>query len=100
LVGSADTGRVALKRGPLVYCLEEPDNPGGFVQRLKIARDAELETQSRPDLFGSIVAIGANGSAVRGNDWTDLYRTQRPAEEPAHLTAIPISSGPIAVAAR
>ena len=59
------------------------------MQRLKIARDAELETQSRPDLFGSIVAIGANGSAVRGNDWTDLYRTQRPAEEPAHLTAIP-----------
>jgi len=84
-----DTGRVALRRGPLVYCLEEPDNPGGFVQRLKIARDAELETQSRSDLFGSIVTIGANGSAIRANDWSELYRTQPPAEEAAHLTAIP-----------
>ena len=39
-----DVGRVALKRGPLVYCVEEADNPGGFVQRLKIGRDAELKT--------------------------------------------------------
>src|SRR5690606_38716788 len=27
-----DAGRVALKRGPLVYCVEEADNPGGAVQ--------------------------------------------------------------------
>ena len=24
--------RIALKRGPLVYCLEQVDNPDGFVQ--------------------------------------------------------------------
>ena len=24
----ADRGRVALQRGPIVYCLESPDNPG------------------------------------------------------------------------
>ena len=38
-----DVGRVALKRGPLVYCVEEADNPGGRVQRLKLPRSAELE---------------------------------------------------------
>ena len=27
---SADVGRVALMRGPLLYCLEEADNPGGM----------------------------------------------------------------------
>ena len=39
-----DAGRVALKRGPLVYCVEEADNPGGKVQRLKLPRGAELKT--------------------------------------------------------
>ena len=28
-----NVGRVALKRGPLVYCVEETDNPGGAVQK-------------------------------------------------------------------
>ena len=37
-----DVGRVALKRGPLVYCVEEADNPGGRVQRLKLPRQAEI----------------------------------------------------------
>src|SRR5271166_4193576 len=27
-----DVGRVALRRGPLIYCLEEADNPGDPVQ--------------------------------------------------------------------
>ena len=36
---AADVGRVALKRGPLVYCVEEADNPGGPVQRLRLPRD-------------------------------------------------------------
>ena len=35
-----DVGRVALKRGPLVYCVEETDNPGGPVQQLRLPRTA------------------------------------------------------------
>jgi hypothetical protein len=27
-----DVGRAALRRGPLIYCVEEADNPGGPVQ--------------------------------------------------------------------
>jgi DUF1680 family protein len=80
---------VALRRGPLVYCLEEADNPGGFVQRLKIGRDAQLTTANRRDLFGGTVTLRATGSAVRVDDWTTLYRTRRPEEGPATLTAIP-----------
>lgn len=84
-----DAGRVALKRGPLVYCLEEADNPGGFVQRLKISRDAELETSTRADLFGGIVTLTAPGTAIRTDDWSSLYRTRRARTEPATLTALP-----------
>jgi DUF1680 family protein len=84
-----DAGRVALKRGPLVYCLEEADNPGGIVQRLKISRDAELRTTTRADLFGGIVTLSASGSAIKTGDWSSLYRTEPPREEEASLTALP-----------
>ena len=41
-----DVGRVALKRGPLVYCVEETDNPGGRVQRLRLPRGAEIRADA------------------------------------------------------
>jgi DUF1680 family protein len=85
-----DAGRVALKRGPLVYCLEEADNPGGPVQRLRLPRDAELKSTTRADLFDGIVTIAADAIAVKDEGWQhDLYRTTPPAEERATLTALP-----------
>jgi DUF1680 family protein len=84
-----DAGRVALRRGPLVYCFEEADNPGGLVQRLKLSREAELKTSTRADLFGGIVTLSAPGTALKTGDWSTLYRTKRSGEEPATLTALP-----------
>jgi DUF1680 family protein len=84
-----DAGRVALKRGPLVYCLEEADNPGGFVQRLKISQSAELKSSTRADLFGGIVTLSALGVAIDTSDWHSLYRPERSKEAPATLTALP-----------
>ena len=85
-----DAGRVALKRGPLVYCLEEVDNPGGRVQRLRLPRDAELKSTTRADLFDGIVTIAAEAVAVQDEGWQhELYRTSPPAEERAILTALP-----------
>jgi len=84
-----DVGRVALRRGPLVYCLEEVDN-GGPVQRLKLPRQAELKSTTRADLFDGIVTITAPARALVEDDWKDtLYRTAPPAEGPATLTAVP-----------
>jgi len=84
-----DAGRVALKRGPLVYCLEEVDNPGGRVQRLKLPRKAELMAETRADLFDGIVVLTAQAAAIDERDWQTLYRTTPPQETPARLTAIP-----------
>jgi len=84
-----DAGRVALKRGPLVYCLEEVDNPGGRVQRLKLPRKAELMAETRADLFDGIVVLTAQAAAIDERDWKTLYRTTPPQETPARLTAIP-----------
>lgn len=84
-----DAGRVALKRGPLVYCVEEIDNPGGRVQRLKLPRDAELRAETRQDLFDGIVTLRADALAIREGDWQALYRTTPPVDERATLTALP-----------
>lgn len=84
-----DAGRVALKRGPLVYCVEEADNPGGIVQRLKLPRDSELKSTTRADLFGGAVTLSAKARAIDTSDWKDLYRTAPSKEGEATLTALP-----------
>ena len=61
----ADYGRVALQRGPLVYCLEEADN-GPRLALIRVPPEAPLETTERPDLLGGVVAIQAKGIAGQG----------------------------------
>ncbi len=56
---AADAGRVAIQRGPLVYCFEAVDN-GGRVDDIVLARDPQFEIQTRPDLLGGITAIRAH----------------------------------------
>ena len=85
-----DVGRVALRRGPLVYCAEEPDNPGAPVQRLTLPRAADLQTKWRADLFGGAVALTAAARRLMPSDDVGaLYATAPPRDEPATLTAIP-----------
>jgi len=52
---TADVGRVALARGPIIYCLESADNPGGVQQLLP--PDAKLEPEQRADLLGGVTVI-------------------------------------------
>jgi hypothetical protein len=58
----ADTGRVALQRGPLVYAAEWPDN-GGRALDLAVGTGDGLEPQSRPDVLGGIVGITVSPAA-------------------------------------
>src|SRR5262249_15833941 len=48
---AADRGRVALQRGPIVYCAEWPDNPNGVVRNLMLSDDAKLSAEFKPDLL-------------------------------------------------
>ncbi len=57
-----NVGKIALQRGPIVYCLEWPDVEGGKVLNLAIAKDADLEIADRPDLLGGVTVI--RGTAV------------------------------------
>ena len=84
-----DVGRVALKRGPLVYCVEEADNPGGRVQRLKLPRDSALEIRPRDDLFDGVVTLSAAARAIDEAEWSGLYRNAPPKTGDSVLTALP-----------
>jgi len=78
-----DRGMVALERGPLVFCAEQADNPGG-VFNLVLSDNAELQFAYRPDLMGGIGAItGKAAAASRGPDRVSLVRKER------DITAIP-----------
>jgi hypothetical protein len=59
----ADRGRVAIERGPLVYCAEGPDN-GGRVSNLVLPDGAALATESRPDLLNGVVTIEGEAEAL------------------------------------
>lgn len=83
-----DVGRVALTRGPLVYCLEEADNPGGTVQRFKLPRQSEIAVK-QSNLFDGIIQLTAGGRAVDEAEFKPLYRTSPPKDAPATLTALP-----------
>ncbi len=59
----ADRGRVAIERGPLVYCAEWTDN-GGRVANLVLADGATLAPEARPDLLGGVVVLTGEAGAV------------------------------------
>ncbi len=55
----ADRGRVALQRGPIVYCLEWPDNPGVSVRDAVLPDGEKLAAQFEPDLLNGVETIKA-----------------------------------------
>ena len=59
----ADVGRVALQRGPVVYCLEGVDN-GGSVRNLVLPREAPLTASFAKDLLGGVVIVRGEARAI------------------------------------
>ena len=53
----ADEGKVALMRGPLVYCLEEVDQPENDLTHLVLTKTAELRAERRAELLGGVTII-------------------------------------------
>ena len=86
-----DAGKVAVARGPLVYCLEEADNGPGL-HRITLdgvqAKDFAAEWQL--DMLGGIVALTSPGWRESDAGWDALYSdTADITRERATLTWIP-----------
>lgn len=87
----ADIGRVALQRGPLVYCLEAVDN-NGHVRNLVVPPEAQLASQHRADFLGGVTVIQGSALAVHRATWPDqlyLPSASVPGITNTQFTAIP-----------
>jgi DUF1680 family protein len=87
----ADAGKVALTRGPLVYCLESADNSLSM-RRFSVRPRAGFNYEYRPDLLGGVTTITGTAWVMNPPLWEgSLYAPVRdiPAAKPAHLVAIP-----------
>ncbi len=59
----ADRGRLALMRGPVVYCLESADNPFP-VQEFGLPAASPIQAEFRGSLLGGVIVLRGEGSAV------------------------------------
>ena len=87
----ADIGRIALQRGPLIYCVEGADN-GGDLRNLVIPPGTPLRAQHLPDLLGSVTILQGSALAVHRAEWPDqlyLPSAALPGVTNVEFTAIP-----------
>lgn len=85
-----DVGRVALQRGPVVYCLENTDHSVD-VQKIHLSRNSQLKVSFISDLLGGVSVIEGEATVLNGGNWQDtLYRRQgNNTYETVQLKAIP-----------
>ncbi len=87
----ADIGKVALTKGPFVYCLEERDN-GNNLAALRIRADAIVEEDvPQKDLPGDLPTLKVKGQRVISTikDSMQLYGTPEFQTEEQEIKAIP-----------
>ena len=85
-----DVGKVAVARGPLVYCLEEEDN-GPELQKVFLPDGADFQKEGARGLPEEITAFVSEGYRLSESDWGGevLYRDRAPSFEPCVLRWIP-----------
>jgi hypothetical protein len=85
-----DRGKVALRRGPLIYCLEQADQTAD-VDRIVLPSGARLESQFEPQLLNGVTTVSAQALQISTEGWENqLYRKLVAAErEPVRIKAIP-----------
>lgn len=73
-----DIGKVAVTRGPIVYCLEEIDN-GKSLQSIYLEDHTEFNIQYREDLLNGVVTLESDCKMVSDEQWEEdeLYSTSK-----------------------
>lgn len=57
--------KVAFQRGPLMYCLEGPDNKDSSVLNIIVKKDEPVHTAYKPSLLNGIMTLQMKGSSTR-----------------------------------
>lgn len=85
-----DIGKVAVMKGPLVYCMEEVDNepnlPAYFLDT-----SAALKEYYDESLLGGSSVIRCKGKKIRSEGWEEeeLYTEKKPEYEDKEITFVP-----------
>ncbi|HZQ06181.1 MAG TPA: beta-L-arabinofuranosidase domain-containing protein [Anaerolineae bacterium] len=86
-------GRVALARGPIVYCLEGVDHDGTTLDRIAINPQTvahQFTVEYDENLLGGICVLRGQASVVDERDWENiLYSHTPPPSKSIDITAIP-----------
>ena len=83
---AANNGKVALRRGPLIYCVEGVDNEED-VLGLSIAEGKIGTEEYQPELLGGVKLLKVPG--VRTKRIEELYSNKKPEQEKVTITAVP-----------
>ena len=75
---SADRGRVALQRGPIVFAAEWPDSPGGHVLNLMLPDAEPLRAESRPRLLNGVEVIAGHALAYSADASGNVTSRKQP----------------------
>jgi DUF1680 family protein len=85
----SDAGLTALQRGPLVYSLEEIDNPVPL-QRIVLPRSEKLSSQLESGILEGVTTLKCQALVEDATDWAGtLYRSQPATTQSRTITAIP-----------
>jgi uncharacterized protein len=87
-------GCVAVERGPLVYAVEQIDQPAGVVvDDLRVDPTGQTQAEHRPDLLGGVTVVSLHGmaSAHSSDAWPYPAADGRaaPTGQPVEITAVP-----------
>ena len=85
---SEDVGKVAISRGPIVYCLEEVDN-GDNLAAIRLPEDASFTYSFNPNLLNGVGVISTSGKKLTCDTSDSLYLVSKPKEEDVSLKFIP-----------
>jgi len=81
-----DIGKIALQRGPIMYCAEWKDN-NGLASNLIVPKDVVFKTQYEHDLLNGVMVLKADVKSINVDPSGQSINTQA-----ATLTAIPYYS--------
>lgn len=83
-------GKIALRRGPLVYALEQADNPEPL-RDVVLPANAAIESTFEPGLAGGVVTLTMDGLANPPSNWAGRLYQPAPTAPPTRvkLRAVP-----------
>lgn len=90
-------GRLALQRGPIVFCMEGVDNGGIGLDRITLdpAQVAAFSVEYQPELLGGVSVLRGTAQAITEEGWDNhtLYRRNRPSSvETLDVVAVPYAT--------